>query len=96
MIQAKDFNVKVYPNPFNPTTLISFSIPEESNIELTIFNIKGQKIKTLVNSNLEQGNHSIIWSGNDKLNKPVSSGVYFYKLNVNGRTEATKKMLLLK
>ncbi len=85
-----------YPNPFNPTTTISFSIPEESNVELTIFNIKGQKVKTLINSNLDDGNHSVVWNGDDESNEPISSGVYFYKLKVNGKTEATKKMLLLK
>ncbi len=85
-----------YPNPFNPTTLISFSIHEESNVELTIFNIKGQKVKTLINSNLDQGTHSVVWNGEDELNVPVSTGIYFYKLNVNGKTEGTKKMLLLK
>lgn len=84
-----------YPNPFNPTTTISFSTPEESNVELTIFDIKGQKIKTLVNSNLDDGNHTVIWIGDDDNGKPVSTGVYFYRLK-SGKFEQTKKMLLIK
>ena len=89
-------NISNYPNPFNPTTTISFSIPEESKIELSIYNIKGQKIKSLLNDQITAGEHSIVWNGKDDNNKPVSSGVYLYKLNVNGKTEAVKKCLLLK
>ena len=85
-----------YPNPFNPTTTISFSIPDESKIDLIVYNIKGQKVKTLISDQLSNGTHSITWNGSDERNKPASSGVYFYKLNVNGKTEAVKKMLLLK
>jgi hypothetical protein len=85
-----------FPNPFNPTTTFSFSIPNESKVELSIFNIKGQKIKTLVKDQYLVGNHSIIWNGDDDSGKSVSSGIYFYKLNVNGKTEAAKKCLLLK
>ena len=85
-----------YPNPFNPTTTISFSIQNDSNIELTIYDFKGQKVKILVNRELTQGSHSIIWNGTDDFNKPVSSGIYFYKLNVNGKIDAVKKCLLLK
>ena len=85
-----------YPNPFNPSTTIEFSTQNESNIELTIFNIRGQKVKTLINNDCINGNHSIMWDGVDESNNPVSSGIYYYKLNVNGITEAVKKCLLLK
>jgi len=85
-----------YPNPFNPMTTIDFSIPNYSNVELTIYNIKGQKIKTLAHDEFTKGSHSIIWNGNDDYDKLVSSGIYFYELNVNGKTEAVKKFLLLK
>ncbi len=85
-----------YPNPFNPTTTISFSILEESKVELSIFNIKGQKIKTLTREYYSKGSHSIIWNGEDELGKPVSSGIYYYKLSVNSKTEEVKKCLLLK
>lgn len=91
-------NTKIsnYPNPFNPSTTIEFSVQNNSKIELSILNIKGQEIKQLVRNQLAAGQHSIIWNGDDDYNKPVSSGVYLYKLNVNGKTEAVKKCLLLK
>ncbi len=85
-----------YPNPFNPSTTISFSIPKESKVDLIIYNIKGQKVKVLAASKFDKGNHSVIWDGNDDTCKPVSSGIYFYKLIINGKTAAVKKCLLLK
>jgi len=85
-----------YPNPFNPTTTINFSLQSNTEVELTVYNIKGQKIKTLIKNEFIKGTHSIIWNGDDESGKNVSSGVYFYKLNVNGKTEAMKKCLLLK
>jgi hypothetical protein len=88
--------VNNFPNPFNPSTTISFSIPEDSKVELYVCNIKGQRVKTLVNSNLYIGKHTFTWNGNDESGKTLSSGIYFYKLNVNGKTEAVKKCLLLK
>ncbi len=92
----KKVNISNYPNPFNPTTTIEFSIHNDSIVELTIFNIKGQIIKTLADNDFTKGSHSIIWNGVDDSYKPVSSGIYLYKLNVNGKTEAVKKCLLLK
>ena len=87
---------KNYPNPFNPTTTITFSIQNDSKIELSIYNIKGQKIKNLIQNELLNGYHSVAWNGKDDFGKLVSSGIYCYKLNVNGKTEAVKKCLLLK
>lgn len=85
-----------HPNPFNPSTTIEFSIKNDSQVDLSIYNNKGQRIKTLANNEFRQGSHSIIWNGDDANNKPVSSGIYYFKLNVNGKTEAVKKCLLLK
>ncbi len=88
-------NISNYPNPFNPTTTISFSILKRSNIELSIYNTKGQKVKNL--SVILSGDEgSAIWNGDDESNNLVSSGIYFYKLKVNGKTEAVRKCLLLK
>jgi len=84
-----------YPNPANPSTTISFSLPEDSNIELSIFNVKGQKVKTLKKEYLSKGTHNIIWEGNDSNNNKVASGIYFYKLITKGQTY-TKKMILMK
>ena len=85
-----------YPNPFNPSTTIKFSTQNDSEVELSIYNIKGQKIKTLVQNEFTKGNHSIIWNGDDECGKSVSSGIYYYKLNVSGKTESIKKCLNLK
>lgn len=85
-----------FPNPFNPMTAISFSLPEKSEIELSVYNVKGQKVKTLTIDFYEKGNHSVIWNGDEESGKPAGSGVYFYRLTVNGKMEAVKKCLLLK
>ncbi|MBT3756347.1 MAG: T9SS type A sorting domain-containing protein [Candidatus Cloacimonetes bacterium] len=86
-----------YPNPFNPSTTISFDLIEESdsNIELVIYNLKGQKVKQFFNNQLSAGKHSVVWNGKDDEGKSVTSGVYFYKLKTNN-FEKTRKMLLIK
>ena len=88
-----------YPNPFNPSTTISFSISNEQNeqIELIIYNLKGQKIKvfTFPNGSLGTSKHNIVWNGTNENNQPVSSGIYFYKLKAGGY-EQTRRMLLMK
>ena len=89
-------NLSNYPNPFNPSTTIEFLIQDDSNIEILIFNIKGQKINTLISEEVGKGNHSIIWNGDDDFGNSLSSGIYLYKLSVNGKIEAVNKCLLLK
>lgn len=85
-----------HPNPFNPSTTIEFSIKSDSKVEISIFNIKGQLINTLTYKAYPKGSHSIVWNGDDKSGKSVSSAIYYYKLTINGKTEAVKKCLLLK
>jgi len=84
-----------YPNPFNPTTTISFNLPKNAPVNLEIFNLKGQKVRTLINSELKAGKHNIIWNGLDNDGKQVASGVYFYRLS-NGEQILTHKMMLMK
>ena len=84
-----------YPNPFNPQTVIMFQLSKEMPVEVNIYNIKGQKVRTLIDEEKEAGSHSIVWNGNDDNNYPVSSGVYFYRM-VTGEVISSKKMLLLK
>lgn len=86
-----------YPNPFNPTTTISYGLSQDSEVTLFIFNIKGQKVKTLMQGTQEAGYHQISWNGKDENNKNVTSGVFFYEIFVE-ETDYTsvKKMLLLK
>ncbi len=96
IVQTHELLFQNYPNPFNPTTTIEFSIQNNSKVELAIYNIKGQKIKTLAQNDFNKGSHSIIWNGDNESGNPVSSGIYFYKLRVDGKAEAVKKCLLLK
>ncbi len=84
-----------YPNPFNPTTSIAFSSKESGNARLSIFNLKGQLIRTLLDGDIPSGNHSYTWNGNDDKGNPVSSGLYLYKLDQNGKSQ-TRKMLMIK
>ncbi len=86
-----------FPNPFNPSTTISFSLTakDAKNTKLEIYNLKGQKVKTLVNEELSAGKHSVVWNGTDDSDKSVSSGIYFYKMRAGSYT-STKKMILMK
>ena len=85
------------PNPFNSETTISFTLTTEitENTEIVIYNVKGQKVKTLINEKLPAGEHSVVWDGRDDNNKFISSSIYFYQLKT-GQQVATRKMLLLK
>ena len=83
-----------YPNPFNDETTISFLIPKTGKVEISIYNIKGQKIKTLVNENLQKGHHEILWNGKNVNGEPVSSGIYFYKMETDNFSEIKKAILL--
>ncbi len=84
-----------YPNPFNPVTLISFYLPEQDQVELIVYNLFGQKVKTLLNGISSAGRQSIAWDGHDEKGKPVASGLYFYKLE-SSRFVENKRMLLLR
>ncbi len=84
-----------YPNPFNPETSIAFTTKEAGNVSIDIYNVKGQKVKTLLNDYRNAGNHSVVWNGRDDNNKAVASGLYFYKMR-NGKFSSTKKMILMK
>ncbi|MBC8415240.1 MAG: T9SS type A sorting domain-containing protein [Candidatus Cloacimonetes bacterium] len=84
-----------YPNPFNPETTISFTTENTENTKLIIFNIKGQKVRTLINEEFPAGRHSVLWDGRDDKCEPVSSGLYFFKLET-GTFSSVKKMILIK
>ncbi|MFH2049899.1 MAG: T9SS type A sorting domain-containing protein, partial [bacterium] len=84
-----------YPNPFNPTTEIVFSIPQDAKVSLEVFNIMGQRVKTLIDEMLNAGEHTVEWDSRNSSGQSVSSGIYFYKLNAGDQTDS-KKMMLLK
>jgi hypothetical protein len=84
-----------YPNPFNPTTKIEFSLPASCTVTLEVYNMLGQRVRTLAYGQMEAGNHSVEWNSRDEYGSAVSSGVYFYRLTAGDYVES-KKMLLLK
>lgn len=83
-----------YPNPFNPETNIEFTIKEATEAALSIYNIKGQLVKTLHSGLIKAGRHKLIWDGNDNNGREVSSGVYFYRLTTDEHDTANKMLLV--
>lgn len=84
-----------YPNPFNPTTTIDFSIDKSQNVNLDIYNILGQQVRSLIHEFMQAGEHSVEWDATDNMGRRVASGIYLYKLHTDKNTK-TKKMLFLK
>ncbi len=82
-----------FPNPFNPSTDIRFSLPEDRIVDLTIYDHRGRVVRTLVQGKLAGGDHAIIWDGRDDQGAPLPSGPYIYRLDVQDRV-ITRKMLL--
>jgi len=99
-LPINNYELQNHPNPFNPSTTISFSLNTEdiSDCKMIIYNLKGQKVKEfdIFLSEDEGESNSIVWYGTDQNNKYVSSGIYFYQLKVNEEIKQTKKMILLK
>ncbi len=90
-ILAKDFVIyPAYPNPFNNSTVISFNLPEQSPVKINVYNIAGEKVKTLINSEMQSGLHNVSWNADD-----FTSGVYFYTIETKNSIE-TRKLILLK
>jgi len=85
------------PNPFNPSTTISYSLPEgkSEHVRLTVFDLRGRKVAELVNRVQPGGSYSVSWHGRDSRGRPVPSGVYFYRLEA-GDFKAVRKMVVLK
>ena len=83
------------PNPFNPSTRISFLLPSEDHVRLDIFDVKGRSVVTLQNGIKPAGRHDVLWTGVDRYGNPVSTGFYYYRLKA-GKKVLQRKMLLLK
>jgi hypothetical protein len=84
-----------YPNPFNPSTMINYQLPKANEVELSIFNVLGQKVVTLVSERQPAGSYRVQWNGRDKLGNTLVSGIYIYKLQA-GSFIQTRKMTLIK
>jgi flagellar hook assembly protein FlgD len=98
---VEDFKLfQNYPNPFNPTTRIEFSLPIATDVELTVYNILGQQVSSLINDQRSAGSHSVMWNADDSNGMKLSSGIYFYMLKASGvdgtNFQEIKKMVLLK
>jgi hypothetical protein len=84
-----------YPNPFNPTTTISYDLAKSGDVNIEVYNVKGQLVKTLVNGYQEAAAHSVVWNGKDNSERSVASGVYFYKMQTSDY-KSINKMILMK
>ncbi len=84
-----------YPNPFNPNTTIRYTLPKQTKVSLSIYNIRGELVNTILSKTIEAGYHQVIWNGDNALGKSVSTGMYFYRISTPGYSE-TRKMILLK
>ena len=84
-----------FPNPFNPSTNISFAVASESYVRIDIYNIRGQRIATLLDEEMPTGYHNIIWHGIDDNDRKVSSGVYFFRMIADDFV-SVRRMILLK
>jgi hypothetical protein len=84
-----------YPNPFNPSTIIRYALPRPAQVKLTIFNLLGMKVRTLVDSFQQAGEHSMVWDAKDDERNSVASGIYFYRLEA-GDVNLQRKMILLR
>jgi Tol biopolymer transport system component len=84
-----------YPNPFNPSTTISFNLPAAGTASLAVYDITGRKVRDLMNGSLTRGAHSAVWDGRDSAGRSVSTGIYLSRLTMNGKS-ATNRMLLAK
>lgn len=93
---AKCFQLHAnYPNPFNPTTNISYLVNQPGLVEIRVYDVTGREVATLVSERKEPGEYRAVWDGMTSGNSKVSAGIYFYQLTLNGVIE-TKKMLLIK
>lgn len=84
-----------YPNPFNATTTIGFSLMEFSHVQLRIFNMAGQLVRTLANGDFHAGTHTVIWNGEDDTGRSIASGVYLYQMSIGAQTK-TRKLMVMK
>ena len=89
-----------YPNPFNPSTQIKFALPVNSSVRITIYNLLGEVVRELVNTDMNTGVHNVQWNSEDVSGRKVSSGIYFYEINANGvdgnQFNQVRKMILMK
>ena len=95
MLPSRLSLIQNYPTPFNPETRISFKLAEKSHVSITIYDMLGRNIKTLINQTQDAGYRSVIWDATNDYGKPVSAGIYLYQIQA-GEYISTKKIVMLK
>jgi len=89
-----------YPNPFNPETTINYQLPEAADVVISIYNVRGQLIRTLVNSKMNAGYHSVVWNGSNNYGNEVAGGMYIFNIRAtsenNESFNVSRKMLFMK
>ncbi|NOX90465.1 MAG: T9SS type A sorting domain-containing protein [Calditrichaeota bacterium] len=92
---AENFDLfQNYPNPFNPSTTISYNLPKRTDVTIEVFDLLGQKVKTLISATQSKGIHSVVWNGTDESGKKVGSGLYFYKMTTQNFSRIHKMILM--
>lgn len=95
LIPSQTLLIGNYPNPFNPETKIEFSLIDADKVDIVVYNVKGEKVKKLIDGQMAAGFHTIVWDGTDNYGKKVSSGIYLYRFKTT-KIDQTKKMMLIK
>lgn len=101
VLEDESFNVATYPNPFNPISTLSFSIPEICDVSLVVYDLLGREVITLLNEQMNSGTHNSVWNGKDQFGSPVSTGMYIYRLSAKSRESdksytTSQKIVMLK
>jgi ligand-binding sensor domain-containing protein len=94
LVPQTDIATYNYPNPFNPSTTIAYDLPQEGSVKIEIFNIRGQKVRTLLDEYQRAGKHQIVWNGKDERNIEMPSGIYLYQIATESKDVAGKMMMI--
>ena len=94
-VVPNEFSISNYPNPFNPSTKISYTLPQRGSVKLVIYDLLGRTVATLVDGEMEQGVHTVAWSGNDERGNSLASGMYIAQLR-SGKLVRNTKIILLR
>jgi flagellar hook assembly protein FlgD len=93
VIAARTGFVSLFPNPFNPTTHVTFDLAKAGPVDVAIYDVRGQLVRTLATGTMNSGRHDLVWQGRDDAGRSVASGVYFCRLSADGGTQSRKMIL---
>jgi hypothetical protein len=92
--EASPFQVRHYPNPFNPSVKIDYNMPHRGQLSIRVYNVRGELVRTLLDNQIEAGPGAVVWDGTDTSGAMVASGVYFYETQVAGEVRVGKMALV--